>query len=333
MILYFRPKYDHKLLDTDYVYQINATVLASPSADLRNHVAVIEVPVMRSNEEKEFVEQILRDEPRYFKQLFEMLSMRSECVVLSAWYVLCALSLPLSLSLFLSFSFFLCLSLSLLLSLSLYPSKGIYIYIYIMLTFHRIQNRSLLMDLPTDRELDEVIEAALDTTKAEDGGAMQTMSSKTATTTTTAPNWAAILDSTSALKLLYSLQILERKFKRASPLGDAAKSNFCAANGLTHLISILTSSTSHFFATALSMSSLALLLKVVNELRASNTSLEDPPQSEALLEGMFELLRACSSSETGSSTRSLLSLTQTSGGGRDLAYASQPVSFIFHDIV
>ena len=202
-----------------------------------------------------------------------------------------------------------------------------------MLTFHRIQNRSLLMDLPTDRELDEIIEAALDTTKAEDGGAMQTMSSKTATTTTTAPNWAAILDSTSALKLLYSLQILERKFKRASPLGDAAKSNFCAANGLTHLISILTSSTSHFFATALSMSSLALLLKVVNELRASNTSLEDPPQSEALLEGMFELLRACSSSETGSSTRSLLSLTQTSGGGRDLAYASQPVSFIFHDIV
>lgn len=189
------------------------------------------------------------------------------------------------------------------------------------------------MDLPTDRELDEIIEAALDTTKAEGGGAMQTMSSKTATTTTTAPNWAAILDSTSALKLLYSLQILERKFKRASPLGDAAKSNFCAANGLTHLISILTSSTSHFFATALSMSSLALLLKVVNELRASNTSLEDPPQSEALLEGMFELLRACSSSETGSSTRSLLSLTQTSGGGRDLAYASQPVSFIFHDIV
>ena len=329
MILYFRPKYDHKLLETDYVYQINVTVLASPSADLRNHVAVIEVPVMRSNEEKEFVEQILRDEPRYFKQLFEMLSMRSECVVLSAWYVFVrSLSPSLSLYLFLFLSFSVSLSLSF--SLSLSTLRRV---IYIMLTFHRIQNRSLLMDLPTDRELDEIIEAALDTTKAEDGGAMQTMSSKTATTTTTAPNWAAILDSTSALKLLYSLQILERKFKRASPLGDAAKSNFCAANGLTHLISILTSSTSHFFATALSMSSLALLLKVVNELRASNTSLEDPPQSEALLEGMFELLRACSSSETGSSTRSLLSLTQTSGGGRDLAYASQPVSFIFHDIV
>ena len=124
MILYFRPKYDHKLLETDYVYQINATVLASPSADLRNHVAVIEVPVMRSNEEKEFVEQILRDEPRYFKQLFEMLSMRSECVVLSAWYVFVrSLSPSLSLYLF-SLSFFLCLSLSLLLSLSLYPSKG-----------------------------------------------------------------------------------------------------------------------------------------------------------------------------------------------------------------
>ena len=330
MILYFRPKYDHKLLETDYVYQINVTVLASPSADLRNHVAVIEVPVMRSDEEKEFVEQILRDEPRYFKQLFEMLSMRSECVVLSAWYVFVR-SLSPSLSLFISFLFlFISVSLSLSFSLSLSTLRRV---IYIMLTFHRIQNRSLLMDLPTDRELDEIIEAALDTTKAEDGGAMQTMSSKTATTTTTAPNWAAILDSTSALKLLYSLQILERKFKRASPLGDAAKSNFCAANGLTHLISILTSSTSHFFATALSMSSLALLLKVVNELRASNTSLEDPPQSEALLEGMFELLRACSSSETGSSTRSLLSLTQTSGGGRDLAYASQPVSFIFHDIV
>jgi len=330
MILYFRPKYDHKLLETDYVYQINVTVLASPSADLRNHVAVIEVPVMRSDEEKEFVEQILRDEPRYFKQLFEMLSMRSECVVLSAWYVFVrSLSPSLSLYLFLFLSFSVSLSLSFSLSLSTLRR----VYIYIMLTFHRIQNRSLLMDLPTDRELDEIIEAALDTTKAEDGGAMQTMSSKTATTTTTAPNWAAILDSTSALKLLYSLQILERKFKRASPLGDAAKSNFCAANGLTHLISILTSSTSHFFATALSMSSLALLLKVVNELRASNTSLEDPPQSEALLEGMFELLRACSSSETGSSTRSLLSLTQTSGGGRDLAYASQPVSFIFHDIV
>tara|TARA_B110000208_G_C11665798_1_gene393388 strand:- start:16 stop:1005 length:990 start_codon:yes stop_codon:yes gene_type:complete len=329
MILYFRPKYDHKLLETDYVYQINVTVLASPSADLRNHVAVIEVPVMRSNEEKEFVEQILRDEPRYFKQLFEMLSMRSECVVLSAWYVFVrSLSPSLSLYLFLFLSFSVSLSLSF--SLSLSTLRRV---IYIMLTFHRIQNRSLLMDLPTDRELDEIIEAALDTTKAEDGGAMQTMSSKTATTTTTAPNWAAILDSTSALKLLYSLQILERKFKRASPLGDAAKSNFCAANGLTHLISILTSSTSHFFATALSMSSLALLLKVVNELRASNTSLEDPPQSEALLEGMFELLRACSSSETGSSTRSLLSLTQTSGGGRDLAYASQPVSFIFYDIV
>ena len=131
MILYFRPKYDHKLLETDYVYQINVTVLASPSADLRNHVAVIEVPVMRSDEEKEFVEQILRDEPRYFKQLFEMLSMRSECVVLSAWYVFVrSLSPSLSLYLF-SLSFFLCLSLSLLLSLSLYPSKGIYIYIYI----------------------------------------------------------------------------------------------------------------------------------------------------------------------------------------------------------
>ena len=171
------------------------------------------------------------------------------------------------------------------------------------------------MDLPTDRTLNETINAALSFPNMVGGGGADARSDGERVGV---GDWGAILNSGSPLKLLYSLQILARKFETHGAKGDAARASFCGGGGLAHLCALLAASgdgsssggsgaseegdgssrMSAFFATPLSTSSLALLLRLVNELRGAAAGATDAEEWRAeaarMLSSMLQLLRACS---------------------------------------
>ena len=271
---YTVSKYDGALLTSEYA-SIKATLHPAPTADLRAHVATLEVPVKRSAEEKEFVRQILSGEPRYFTQV------------------------RLLLQFFCLFHFYQFYDSSRVILFQFFYSRTYFTQLFELLAMNAPAvvdaAWSLLMDLPTDRALNQAIDAALDVGRGERFGS-------------SAVEWSAVLDSGSPLKLLYSLQILARKFETHGAPGDAARASFCARGGLAHLRTLLAASgdggvaVSAFFATPLSTSSLALLLRLVNELRggaagvATDAGRAEESRAEAarLLSSMLQLLRACS---------------------------------------